>query len=118
MNPGNAVVLPSSWAFLHLPDIIRSPLGLDAAEPQDKDRRECIIPLRDAIISFCIIFEKIDNEAQLPLQFKGRHKSPAVHKRRIFDLLLTVMLNLSHYPSRPRGIDSLSARISKVSLSD
>ncbi|KAJ5980108.1 hypothetical protein N7481_007406 [Penicillium waksmanii] len=114
MNPGNAVVLPSSWAFLHLPDIIRSPLELDAAEPRDKDRMECIIPLRDVIISFCIIFEKLDNEAQLPLQFKGRHKSPAVPKRRIFDLLLTVMLNLSHYPSRPRGIDSLSARISKT----
>lgn len=123
MNPGNAVVLPTSWAYANLYSIFMAPIPLNAAEPSERDRAMCIKLMDQVLVLFCDIFEVMDRETNYsrppPTQSKpsGHTLTTALglHKRRVFDLLLTVIFNFSHYPKRPEGIDNFSARISKVS---
>lgn len=116
INPANAIVIPSSWAFLYLPDLFKAPLPMGAPEPREQDRKDRIPCLKDALISFCGAFDDWSYGMNHSLQLRGFHGRvyTGILRKRVFDLLATVILNLNHYPSRLRDMDNFWRRITKV----
>jgi hypothetical protein len=105
VNPNNAIVVPSSWAVQYLPLIFRAPLEWNHFV-QDSDRNMQLGLLKALIESFCKIYDGLEHsiyQHNFVFYALGHRVSPVVHRKRVFDYLTTIILNLQAYTPLPRG---------------
>ncbi|KAJ5669323.1 hypothetical protein N7462_010393 [Penicillium macrosclerotiorum] len=93
VNPANAIAIPMSWALQYLPNLFYGPIPRDSTT---------------AVYSLAQTLETANRGNEFILQGLGRKKmSATVPKRRVFDMLTTIILNLSHHPVQPRGLTDM-----------
>ncbi|KAJ5825808.1 hypothetical protein N7474_002946 [Penicillium riverlandense] len=115
INPGNAVVIPWSWALFHLPIAMQSSSASSVALT-DSVKMSHLSFLTIMVSSFCRLLDKMEFAINThELGFMGRRRVPAgMIKRRNTDYLTTVALNLSHWPIIPKGFVDVWSQIQKT----
>ncbi|KAJ5127660.1 hypothetical protein N7448_008439 [Penicillium atrosanguineum] len=118
VNYNNAIMVPSSWAIQHLPGIFKAALNWNHFF-QDSDRNMQLGLLKALIGSFCKITDSLEHSiSQHDFAFEalGRKSSPVVYRKRIFDYLTTIILNLQAYTPLPRGFTEMWEKSRQVIL--
>lgn len=113
INPGNAVAIPWSWAVLHLPAILHARNAKSGGMPNQATFAygSCILSLT---AGFCRIVSNLERAMSQHGFFFGRARPPAFIRRRNFDFLATVALNLGNWPLPLRGISELINQVQAV----
>ncbi|KAJ5674702.1 uncharacterized protein N7477_004636 [Penicillium maclennaniae] len=116
VNYNNAIMVPSSWAIQYLPVIFKAPLAWNHFY-QDSDRNMQLGLLKALIGSFCKITESLEHAISrhnFTIEALSHRSSPVVHRKRIFDYLTTIILNLHAYTPLPRGFADMWEKAQQV----
>lgn len=111
-------MIPWSWALQHLALMLDGPMTNECTF-WESERILLLEAIRKTVFTLCQVVEKIDPEiTSHGLSFTGMGRNNlhnVMVKRRIFDCLTTVYLNLASYPEEPRGLASMWPKMQKVS---
>ncbi|KAJ5109865.1 hypothetical protein N7532_002510 [Penicillium argentinense] len=110
-SPGKTVLLPSPWILLHLQNIIGFPIPKDAPELCERERNDYCQLLSLLVRELCrIVIRLLQVKVQTgttPQNHASSYILSFTHKRRVFDLAMTVIVNMLHWPTRFRGMHGL-----------
>jgi hypothetical protein len=114
-SPDSAIVVPWSWALLHLPIIM---LSSDKTHFKERGKRHSTQLLICMVYSLCRVIDTIEtatNSTEFSTQGKGSSDKPlAATRRRYIDFLTTVLLNLQNWPNPPKGLKEMTTLVHKV----
>ncbi|KAJ5166413.1 DNA helicase UvrD-like C-terminal [Penicillium canariense] len=110
VNPASACVIPWSWVLQYLPLIMKAPVARENT-PDEVLRATYMACVRGMVTSICKLAQTVESAAlEHAIEFQGlgrKRITPSMAKRRLFDLLTTIVLNLAHHPIRPRGLNEI-----------
>jgi hypothetical protein len=114
-SPDNAIVVPWSWALLHLPTIM---LSSGKSHFKERGKRNCTQLLICMVYTLCRVIDTIEtatNSPEFSFQGKGPFNTPPVAmRRRYIDFLTTVLLNLQNWLNPPKGLKEMTTLVHKV----
>ncbi|OGE51205.1 hypothetical protein PENARI_c014G04055 [Penicillium arizonense] len=114
-SPDNAIVVPWSWALLHLPTIM---LSSGKSHFKERGKRNCTQLLICMVYTLCRVIDTIEtatNSPEFSFQGKGPFNTPPVAmRRRYIDFLTTVLLNLQNWPNPPKGLKEMTTLVHKT----